>query len=371
MSFTFGVSKASTGFPFTTSASTITASGGAGDAAKTTQAKPLFGITTPSLFAVPASSAPSFSFGSATPAITTTVTSIGPLTTSATVQPQGSSLNLATAAPVPGFSLGAVSASSTANITTAISSAASAGTATAPNTTILTTTTTTSTSIPSSQPTLSFGFSTTPTSTSLATAAIPSSIAITSSTESALPASGILTYNQLEDAINKWTIDLEEQEKLFTNQAKQLNAWDCLLISNGEKVLQLNSNIEKVKQQQEQLDQELDFVLAQQNELESCIIPLEKELQDVPVQDIDRNETYQLAESLDSQLKQMSEDLKEVIEHLNESAKCQEMSDPISQISRILSVHMDSLQWIDRNTAQISEQLDQITKMQEYTKHII
>lgn len=37
-----------------------------------------------------------------------------------------------------------------------------------------------------------------------------------------------------------------------------------------------------------------------------------------------------MAENLDSQLKQMSDDLKEVIEHLNEATKTQELQDPVS-----------------------------------------
>lgn len=105
-----------------------------------------------------------------------------------------------------------------------------------------------------------------------------------------LPSTGSLTFGQLEDSINKWTIDLEEQGKFFINQAKQLNAWDSLLITNGEKILNLNGSIERVKQQQQQLDQELDFVLAQQKELEELITPLEKELLEIPVTDIDRNQ---------------------------------------------------------------------------------
>jgi nuclear pore complex protein Nup62 len=36
--------------------------------------------------------------------------------------------------------------------------------------------------------------------------------------------------------MNKWTLELEEQEKLFMNQAMEVNAWDHLLIGNGEKV---------------------------------------------------------------------------------------------------------------------------------------
>ena len=45
-----------------------------------------------------------------------------------------------------------------------------------------------------------------------------------------------MNYRQLEEAINKWTIELEEQEKIFLQQATQVNAWDRLLIDNGEKV---------------------------------------------------------------------------------------------------------------------------------------
>ena len=45
-----------------------------------------------------------------------------------------------------------------------------------------------------------------------------------------------MNYRQLEEAINKWTIELEEQEKMFLQQATQVNAWDRLLIDNGEKV---------------------------------------------------------------------------------------------------------------------------------------
>ena len=45
-----------------------------------------------------------------------------------------------------------------------------------------------------------------------------------------------MSYQQLEQAINKWTVELEEQEKIFLKQATQVNAWDRLLIDNGEKV---------------------------------------------------------------------------------------------------------------------------------------
>lgn len=45
-----------------------------------------------------------------------------------------------------------------------------------------------------------------------------------------------MTYAQLENLINKWSLELEDQEKHFLQQATQVNAWDRTLIHNGERV---------------------------------------------------------------------------------------------------------------------------------------
>lgn len=82
----------------------------------------------------------------------------------------------------------------------------------------------------------------------------------------------------------------------------------------------------------------------------------------------------------------MSEDLKEIVEHLNESNKNEDISDPVYiqiilfynvlivfffqviQVSRILNAHMNSLQWIDRNTSQICSHLEQISQLHDTYK---
>lgn len=48
---------------------------------------------------------------------------------------------------------------------------------------------------------------------------------------------------------------------------------------------------------------------------------------------------YQFSEIIDSQLKQISDDLKEIIEHINESNKDDEVANPVS-CSLKLSVHI-------------------------------
>lgn len=65
--------------------------------------------------------------------------------------------------------------------------------------------------------------------------------AATTSTAAAAAPSGLpqaqITYQQLEENINKWMADLEKQERDFLQQATQVNAWDRLLVENGEKVI--------------------------------------------------------------------------------------------------------------------------------------
>lgn len=233
-----------------------------------------------------------------------------------------------------------------------------------------TSTTTTSTSDgfnivvskPSSTVTSASGFSsllTATTSTSVGSA-VPTATPVTT-----------MNFRQLEESINKWTLELEELERTFLNQATQVNAWDRLLISNGQKITALNEAVEKVKLDQQRLDHELDFIVAQQRELEELLVPLEKSVESSPhlsVQqhaDLEREHTYHLAENIDGQLKRMAEDIKEIIERLNTSNKSQEDVDPMQQISKILSVHMDALQWIEQNSGIVQRKIEEIGKISE------
>lgn len=128
--------------------------------------------------------------------------------------------------------------------------------------------------------------------------------------------------------------------------------------------MELNKSVEKIKTDQACLEQQIDFINAQQSELFELIMPLENELAKIPQQiDVDRSQAYLMAETLDSQLKQMSEDLKEVIEHLNEANKFADPADPMSQIAKILNAHFTSLQWIEEKTQAVNNRLEEISKI--------
>lgn len=358
LSATFNLAKTATTTTPAISLSAPTTSFGASSGLLTSTAGTNFGsnVSSAPLFGAASTAGTTFGgFGASASTGTTLATSLGATATTAST-----GLNLGAAAPSFGVST-ATSSTFAPIVSSSVSTASSLpgfqfGGSSAPATTTATG--------------LSLGLATSqaPKSTFSLTPSVPASgttsTAITAPTQ--IPS---LTYDQLEDSVNKWTVELEEQGKQFLLQARQLNAWDRLLKQNGERMDSLKNEIEIVKSEQQQLDQELDFIVAQQKELEELIAPLESELASTPApQDQERYRIYQLAETMDSQMKQMSEDLKGIIEHLNESNKEEELNDPVSQISRILNVHMNSLQWIDRNTAQISSHLEQISKMQDINR---
>ncbi|PSN39248.1 Nuclear pore glycoprotein p62 [Blattella germanica] len=275
-----------------------------------------------------------------------------------------SSTTATTTTTIPGFSLGGSGDATASKLPQPLTLTPSTtpGLGLQPKTSASTATTTTSGTAG-----FSLTLTTTTSSTATSVTSAPQSVLATGTavTSAASGASTSLNFCQLEESINKWTLELEEQEKVFMNQATQVNAWDRLLIGNGEKIVSLNNAVERVKLEQQQLDNELDFILAQQRELEECLTPLEKELSSDGVSDPEREHIYQMAENMDTQLKQMSEDLKEIIEHLNETNRTQDTSDPIVQIGRILNAHMNSLQWIDQNTALIATHLEQVSKLHD------
>lgn len=184
-----------------------------------------------------------------------------------------------------------------------------------------------------------------------------------------MPPASSMTFRQLEENINKWSLELEDMEKVFLNQATMVNAWDQLLIKNGAKIVSLNESVAAVRTDQQRLDHELDFVASQQAELEEALAPLEASLaaQGQTV-DTERERTYALAENLDGQLARMCEDLKEIISHLNSTAKAQDSRDPVQQIGKVLNAHMDSLQWIDSSALAVERKLGEVARLAEVQK---
>ncbi|XP_051877694.1 nucleoporin 62 like isoform X2 [Pristis pectinata] len=410
----------STGFGFTAALGAptqTTAAGGFGFATSTTPALSGFRFGTPaSTTAAPKPAAPlslgaatGFAFGSSTTVSSAATSASTTQSFSFGAKPAGLTTGASTCSPAAGSSLFASVVSSEPStssattgfaLTSCTTSVPTASTVSAPfgfkptGAALPVTTATTLASTTSAAATTSTGFSLglktpvsfsmTPgpsgTTTSVSTAATVTTTTVcttattsaaTSSAAVTTSASPVMSYAQLESLINKWSVELEDQEKQFLHQATQVNAWDRMLIENGEKITALHREAEKVKLDQKRLDQELDFILSQQKELEDLLAPLEESVRDhhgtiyLQHADEEREHTYKLAENIDAQLKRMAQDLKEIIQHLNTSNSSSEINDPLQQICKILNAHMDSLQWIDQSSVLLQKKVEDVSKQFE------
>ncbi|XP_026945299.1 nucleoporin-62 C-terminal-like protein [Sagmatias obliquidens] len=176
----------------------------------------------------------------------------------------------------------------------------------------------------------------------------------------------VMTYGQLSGLVNKWSLELEDQEKHFLHQVTQVNAWDYTLIENGETIIALHGEVQKVKQDQKRLEEELYFILSQQKELEDLLTPLEESIKDesgsVCLQhtDEERERIYQLAEDVYARLKRTAQDLKDIIEYLNTFGSPADTTGPLQQICKILNAHMDFLQWIHQTSGMLQRNVEEI-----------
>ncbi|MCI4379784.1 hypothetical protein PGIGA_G00232360 [Pangasianodon gigas] len=371
--FTFGA------LPTQTAASTQQPTGGfsfpgakvQAPAATSAQSTPSFslggqstGLTLGAVAPASAASSTGINFGikpAATPA---------PASTAAAAS-QAAPISSLFASPIPsaastGFSLGGPTSAAAPAASSAVT--ASTGLTLKPLGAATTTTTTTAatTAAATAPATTSFSLGLKPAASAApATSTAVSTAAVTASAEP------VMSYAQLESLINKWSSELEDQERHFLQQATQVNAWDRMLVENGEKITSLHKDMEKVKLDQRRLDQELDFILSQQKELEDLLAPLEESVKEqsgtIYMQNADeeRERTYKLAENVDAQLKRMSQDLKEIIEHLNTSNSLADTSDPLQQICKILNAHMDSLQWVEQNSVLLQRRVEEVSKLCE------
>nr|CAG4644355.1 EOG090X0EZJ [Lepidurus arcticus] len=319
-----------------------------------TQILPSNGLSFPS-FTTPSAAAPA---ATATPVAQVTG-SIQPSAAS-TVFTHNSPITAPTAKP--GFTLPGTTPSSAApNLAFALGHTGTAPSALPPSAPSVTTVTAapSTTGIGFALPTITPVATSAPTSS--ATAAPVAVTTVASTTAPPAPAS-TLTFRQLEDNINQWALDLEEQEKAFLQQASTVTAWDKLLVNNGQKIIELSEAVERVKCDQLRLDNELDFGKSQQRELEELLVPLEQALENGPLPDPEREYTYGMAENIDTQLRSMAEDLREIIENINASGTNQDPNDPLVKIGRILNAHTDSLQWVENSITTLHKKLDDVSK---------
>lgn len=167
----------------------------------------------------------------------------------------------------------------------------------------------------------------------------------------------------LGETVSKWFNELNEDEAEFKRLGMKTREWDRALLAQSEEILKLNEELQEAKKFREEIDQNLDFVKAQQEELSGLLNSLEadveaqfKKITRYPA-DEDRVHFYTLAEVVNKRLDDMGDSLDGLVKQFNETNS---EENPIVQLSQILNAHFNSLQYLDQSASQIQNKIQDL-----------
>lgn len=214
-----------------------------------------------------------------------------------------------------------------------------------------------------------------------------------------LPAPSVLRGKTIEEVVNKWTSDLEEQVKAFGKFAAEVAVWDRTLIESGNNLSALYATLLAAEREQNDVDQSLDHIEQQQRELSATLDAYEKVTDEIlgstnaPSQgagggglrsldtgpaDTERDRNYMLATELHGHLDDLSASLTQMIEAVNALSPTSSSNlsastagdgalqtgndDPLTQIAQVLANHLESLQWIDGAVREVEAKVGDVER---------
>ena len=226
-----------------------------------------------------------------------------------------------------------------------------------------------------------------------------------STTKIPVPVPSLLKGLTLEDIINRWSSDLDDRVRDFTNLAAEIKAWDSVLIQNGDEISKLYTGLQALEPVGNTIDESLSYVESQQKEMDAVLQGYEAQLDEMlqgrnsnsaltlhgqghgpsgsGSATNEREKAYQLAESLNDQLDDLSRSLTSLINEVNsisstsasssslsdpsagqgsssQQQQQQQAQDPVAAISAILNAHLGSLSWIEKTTESLTEQVGEL-----------
>jgi len=171
--------------------------------------------------------------------------------------------------------------------------------------------------------------------------------------------------------INDWGTMIETSSREFHKQAQQVNEWDRKITENNDKIAELTNSLRAVNASHVELQHGIELVESKQNDLDALLTSLESEIDTLEQQagaiapaDQEREATYLKAEQINSQLDQMALSMKELVDRLNRSHDTsQDSGNPVSQIVAVMNAQLNSLQWMDRQSVQLNQKINDIERL--------
>lgn len=150
----------------------------------------------------------------------------------------------------------------------------------------------------------------------------------------------------------------------------EIGLWDRRIIANGERLLALNERVAKLESTQGDLEQSLNYVVAQQAELESLLDGIEKEsaqvlATDKPVtaDDKEREGMYASAAQAQERIADLGYQLAASVDSINRAAANGNGEGPLADAACLLNAHLEALQWIEAQVKELKLTTDSVQQL--------
>jgi len=178
-----------------------------------------------------------------------------------------------------------------------------------------------------------------------------------------------MTGKTLEEIIQQWNNDFQSDASTFRRIAAEVSKWDMQLISNQEKMLILNRDVERLQLQQAGINTNLTELEKSQTELDQILTTLEGNIKDhyqedkLARVDEERANMYKNSEDISDHLSNLLGQVGKMVDKLNSAYD--KVSDPqnkVTQVVTILNNHLHALSNIERQCATLQLNVQNINK---------
>jgi len=164
--------------------------------------------------------------------------------------------------------------------------------------------------------------------------------------------------------MDDFTKKLGEQVNTFTKQAVKVDQWDRQTIEQRDRALQLHQASTSLKQGAAAINAELEGILQRQEEMHNALSELEKKVEaethHLSERPSERQQAYDLAESLDKEIGEMRETLEATVEKVNDRRQADaqgQTEKQLEQMVRVLDVHLNAFKWLETQSGALDENL--------------
>jgi nuclear pore complex protein Nup62 len=223
----------------------------------------------------------------------------------------------------------------------------------------------------------SFTATATPDGVPAASTPAPAGAAATASSTPREPVSFEYQTLTVEQILNKFQQQLEEDALAFVQEARRVCEYDAALRDSQRDLAKLTTEAQRLMLEQEQIEQNIAGIDAFQNEIDRALNQVEKQVDQIfqhqshlAPQDADtqRDSAYETAKNIDRRLEDVMESLKATTEQLhNSNEHC--FVGETRQIFVTLNQHQDKLVDLEAEAGKLEMDCSELTRQIQRSVH--